>query len=611
MTDPSASEERPALSASPGEPAGVCGASCGGRSSLALPLALAAAVAALTFVYALNQSQVFDWDACFRAFTGFAGRDLVRGLVSGDVRSRPDVLSVLTHYSDFYEARPGSLVSYPPLQTFVLGVLGFVSTHQLVLSLFNVAVFAFLSVGVWRLCDRLGFGLRPTLIAWSLVCLHPTVVLTVWSMRRGLFEAAVVCWCVVWLIDFRRDPTLRVFLRVVAAVVGGFLYRETLALVALPAAVLLVYHAKRIRWEFRRNRCLLLVAGTLVAAASLYATAQIVLAARGRLSMFAKTYTYVHALPGGPPTEFLTMRAYYSGQFGPEEFLGLGEAALKDVGAPEECRLARGRWSLPVLHKIVYVTSSVFANRLAALLLFLLVVRSVHTGLRRWWADLAIPAAIGLLYWLMLCPLGGIPDYVTPILPCLACLGGGAAAVLDRQGHVSAVLTSCALVLGVALAASYLLAFATGRLEEYPPHYDYDGLARSLLEVEAGPFGVAVDNHLVKNLAYSKLKLDPQNRMACYSLRGGRLPLEALVGKDTYSRFSPLLDLTRPVPGVRMFVFRSHTEERLTEEYLTALGFRPPFWDQESSRTVGGSKRFMGQFRPAYIRKLRASRPEQ
>jgi hypothetical protein len=170
----------------------------------------------------------------------------------------------------------------------------------------------------------------------------------------------------------------------------------------------------------------------------------------------------------------------------------------------------------------------------------------------------------------------------------------------------AAAAMNAAVAAGVSVYA--MLGFATGRFEEYPPRYDYDRIAAALLRAEPEErFGVAINNYLVKNLAFSKLRVDPENRMACYSLLGSRLPLERVVGRRTWQRRSPLLHYRRPVPGVQWFVFRSRAEQERTEVWLRKLGFEPPLWAAGSRIRVQGEKPLLGQFRPVTILRLRSA----
>ncbi len=577
------------------------------RSCRWTPIVLAVPVLAGTFLYAWNQQYVLDWDACFRAFTGLAGRDLVLGVLRGSVRAWADVLRVLTFYSDFFEARPGSLVSYPPGQTAVIGLLGMISTRALFLAAFNAVLFVLLGLGIWRLGEELGLGFPARLVAWGTVCLHPTILLTVWSLRRGLFEAAVVSWCLVWMLHFRRRADAGTALALLIAVFGGALYRETLLLLLVPVSVLFWQHRTKLPSDLPAHRLRLAVAGALVFAATLFGLAQLGLAVSGRLSMFTKVTANVRSTGQPPPPGWLTIWGYYRGQFGPEQYLGMDDARLAAAHAPRVYRLARARWRLSPIRKTVYVASSVLANPLPGLLILAGLSfrkRRSRSGGER--AGLGPAVTVSTLYALMLCALGGIPDYVTPILPGLGVVAGRAAESLGLPEKARAVPAWLTLIAGVAIGAAALAGFVTGRFEEYPPRYDYDRIAEILLEsAPDGEFGVAINNFLVKNLAFSKLKKDKDNRMACYSMLGGRLPLRAVVGRRRYQRYSPLLDYRREVPGVQWFVFRGPFEQAQMERDLAEWGFAPPFWDDRFSRTVTGRKRLWGTFRPVRIRKLR------
>jgi len=580
---------------------------CGALSCRWTPVVLAVPVLAVTFLYAWNQQYVLDWDACFRAFTGLAGRDLVLGALRGTVRTWADVLRVLTSYSDFFEARPGSLVSYPPGQTAVIGLLGMISTRALFLAAFNAVLFVFLSVGIWRLGEESALGFPARLLAWGTVCLHPTILLTAWSLRRGLFEATVVCWCLVWMLRCRRRPDAGTALTLLIAVFGGALYRETLLLLLVPAAVLFWRRRAALLPGLPTHRLRLAVTGVLVLGTTVYGLAQLGLAASGRLSMFTKITANVRSAGQPPPPGWLTIWGYYRGQFGPEQYLGMDEPQLAAAHAPPVYRLARARWRLSPVRKTVYVASSVLANPLPALLILAALAFRKRRPDRGIWAGLGPAVTVSVLYAVMLGVLGGIPDYVTPILPGLGVAAGRAAESLELPQKTRGVPACLTLIAGLAIGAVALVGFVTGVFEEYPPRYDYDRIAEALLEAAPeGKFGVAVNNFLVKNLAFSKLNKDKKNRMACYSMLGGRLPLRAVVGRDRYQRYSPLLRYRREVPGVKWFVFRSPVEQARMERELAEWGLPPPYWDPRFSRTVEGRKRLWGTFRPVRIRKLRA-----
>jgi len=568
---------------------------------------LTGAVLVASFLFAYNQRYTLDWDACFRAFTGFAARDVLVGVVSGDVRSRQDVVRILTRYSDYFEARPGSLVSYPPGQTAVIAVLGLFSENAWFLCAWNALFFVLLSAGMVRLCRAADLSKPAAIAAWCIICLHPTIVLTVWSLRRGLVEAAVVVWFCVLAHDFLARPSFRRFLDMTALTAGGFLYRETLALLLLPLAIVTVARFRMVRLQWPGHRLRILVTALLCGAAVLFSAAQIALAARGQLSMFSKITDNVRTPQNAPvPLGLLTIWGYYRGQFGPQEYLGRTDAELAAMHAPAVYRLARARWRLPLYAKAVYVASCVFANPLVLALLGVYVWKSARAALRRRLHAIGLPVGTSILWYAFLCPLGGIPDYVTPILP-----GAAVAAVLPlrsvRGVSLRRAFTALVAASTVVVACITWLGFALGRFEEYPPQYDYDTIARRLLEHEPeGVFGVAVSNYLVKNLAWSKLTVDPGNRMACYSLLGSRLPLSKIAGKRIFERYSSLLDYRRPAPGVTWFALRGPGDLRRAEEILEQSGRPRPWWDPEATVTVVSKKPLLGAFRPIELRKLRS-----
>ncbi len=582
-----------------------------GRAALAAVL--------VAFLYAWNQKYILDWDACFRAFTGFAARDLAVAAVTGKLRNGTDVRRILTKYSDYFEARPGSLVSYPPGQTAVIAALALISKSAFFLALVNVGLFFGLSAGMWRLAERFGFGAPGRCTAWATVCLHPTILLTVWSLRRGMFEAAAVTWFLILAIDYRRRPKARTALAIIALIAGGFLYRETLALLALPAAGLFLRRLPaKTTWRERSVPWLAGLAAVLVLGAGLFSLAEIGLAASGKLSIFSKVSASVRRTPrecAAPPPGFLTIWGYYRGQFGPARILGLDPAELARRRVPAVYRLARERWKLSLPRKTVFVSSSVFANPLPAVLLLILALfPSGRRIVARRRGDAGLCAGTALLYFLFLCPLGGIPDYVTPILPGVGVLAGLAVeAVAGKRPGAAGLLAAANAATAFALSLFAMGSFATGYFEEYPPGYDYDRIAAALLQKTPGqrPFGAAANNYIVKNLAFSKLRVDPENRLACYSLLGGRLPLEYVVGRDSWSRWSPWLHYRRPAPGVQWFVFRSRVEQEKTRRWLRKLGFRDPPWSPEPPVLVSGRKPWVGTFRPVILRRLDpAARPK-
>ena len=383
------------------------------------PVVLSITVIVITFIWALNQKYLFDWDACFRAFTAFAGRDIITEFFKGNIHSFLDVKHILTHYSDFFEARPGSLVSYPPGQTVVIGIMSFISTNQFFLSLFNVFCYFLLSLGIWKTGIKLRFSFLQKLVAWSVICLHPTILLTIWSMRRGLFEAMVVSWCIIWLIDLYREAKLKYLLLLIITVTYGFLYRETLALVAVPTVIIFLIKLKSGKWNPNKHIILLSLAVIGIIAASLFTGAQVYLLSKGNLSILDKPTAYVKKLGGGPPESYLTMYGYYKGQFPPEKYLGLDEAELKKAGAPEVYRLAIGRWSLPISYKVFYLLNGIFINPLSILFLLLAIIILVKYKLK-YRLEISTAFLLGLLYFVMLSPMGGIPDFITPIVVCLS-----------------------------------------------------------------------------------------------------------------------------------------------------------------------------------------------
>lgn len=561
-------------------------------------------VISLTGVLAWNQKYLLDWDACFRAFTGYAGRDILIGALAGGIRSRGDVIATLLQYADFFEARPGSLVGYPPGQTALLGLLGLVSTEQMFLCLFNVFCYLVLAWSLYTTGRQLGFKKAGHAFAWSAVCLHPTIVLTIWSLRRGLFEAAAVSLFIHWMIRFRSHPSFRTLLCLCTTITVGSLYRETLVLLLLPLAIAAGPHIRSIDYTWGRHKILTGVFSLSLVSCVCFGAGQAYLHFTERQTIFGKVEKAGDALRGGPPRAQLTIWRYFSGQFGPEQYIGLGEEALAARGAPEAVRLARGRWNLPILpHKAVYIASSIFAGLVNVLPIFLVPLLLITGHLRTSFA-LLCSASICLVYLVLLLPMGGIPDYITPILPGLALLGGMAISAIPRQA-IRKGLAMCCLLLGAAAAAWYCIGFAKGTYEEYPPRYDYDGIATRLQSLHPeGPFGVAVDLHLSKNLAYSKFKTDPANRMAVYSLFGARWPTPALLGFAKVKRHSSILGTTRTVPGVQFLVARSLTELEEWDRILADRSVPPEHRSGTVMKLPPSPRRLWGYYRPVYIKAL-------
>jgi len=168
-----------------------------------IPLTLSVVTVLITFVWALNQQYLFDWDACFRSFTAFAGRDIIIEFLKGNISSFDEVKLILAQYSDYYEARPGSLISYPPGQTVIIGIMSFVSENQFFLSLFNVLCFFILSLGIWKAGEKLSFGLYSKLAAWSVISLLPIQLprLLVYQKLRAYLwnKGNIDLLCMYWL----------------------------------------------------------------------------------------------------------------------------------------------------------------------------------------------------------------------------------------------------------------------------------------------------------------------------------------------------------------------------------------------------------------------------
>lgn len=571
-----------------------------------LPLLLSLSAVLITFIYALNQKYLFDWDACFRAFSALAGRDIIVKTLKGNVSSLLDIKEILTGYSDFYEARPGSLISYPPGQTFIIGIMSFISVNQFFISLFNVCCFMFLSIGIWKVGEKLEFPLIAKIVSWSAICLHPTIILTVWSMRRGIFEATIVCWCFIWLIEFYRKSELKYFFYLLIAVVYGFLYRETLALIALPTAIVFLPKLKNISWNLKKNRKLIYLSIAGVCIATTYTSFQFLLYSKGMLSIFDKPTAYVGELGGGPPSEFLTMYGYYKGQFAPEKYLGLNEEGLKKSGAPEVCRLAMARWSLPFFYKVVYLLSGIFVNPFSLLLLAIIVLKIKSVPYK---VESSLIAGLSLLYFVMLAPMGGIPDFTTPIILGLAVLYGISLSLSFSFIPQKTLLIGYGFFcVNIAISIYFLVGFIVGNLEEYPPYYDYDETVKELLTREKnGKFGIGVPNYIVKNLAYSKLKYDKNNRMACYSIEGSRLPVNIIIKKTSYKRYSPILKYERNVPGIFYLVLRSKNEIKKWQNRLKKSSEVEEIclWDDNKSFVIKRHKRlFGGEYRPLYVMRI-------